>query len=181
MLLVHGTGEDASQWMEVDENGESIGMRYAQEGYDVWYANMRGSVPSSPRRKLADDSDDKACADNYWEFDYNDLAEKDLPAMIEKVVEVSGKCQKVTLVGHSLGGTILANGLSKSEFARKYVAQAVGIAPCFVASPGSLGDLNALLSMVSYEALNAFIELFSVKSLFGRDWDSLKEAVCLLS
>lgn len=113
MLLIHGTTEDASQWMDrPEEGGENIGMKYAMEGYDVWYANMRGSVPSAPPAWLGDGMED------YWEFDYNNLAEEDLPAMIEKVMEVNGGCKKVTLIGHSIGGTILANGLSKSANAK---------------------------------------------------------------
>lgn len=59
---------------------------------------------------------------NYWEFDYNDVAEQDIQAVIEKVIEVNGDCKKVTLVGHSLGATLIPNALSKSSRARAYVA-----------------------------------------------------------
>jgi len=124
MLLIHGTGKDASQWMEKsDEVEDSIGMKYALEGYDVWYGNLRGSGPSRAHRRRGRNPDgDGALDDNYWEFDYNNLAEEDLPAMIRRVIAVNGSCKKVTLIGYSLGGTILANGLSKSTYAKKYVA-----------------------------------------------------------
>ena len=182
MLLIHGTTDDASQWMDKPEDGgDSIGMQYARDGYDVWYANMRGSGPSSPPQ-IADGEieGEDAPEDDYWEFDYNHHAEEDLPAMIEKVIEVNGDCKKVTLVGHSLGGTILANGLSKSEHARNYVAQAIGIAPCFLASTGYFGDLEALSLIETYQALNMFIELYQVKSLFGADWPTHVAAICSL-
>ena len=113
---------------------------------------------------------------SYWDFDYNDLAEKDLPAMIEKVVEVNGDCKKVTLVGHSLGGTILANGLSKSSKAKNYVAQAVSIAPCFIPTNNSyiwVGDGGEMST-----ALGLFAMRFENRSFFGPDWSDIRDEVC---
>ena len=52
--------------------------------------------------------------------------------MIEKVVEVNGDCKKVTLIGHSLGATLIPNALSKSRRAKNYVAQSINMAPCFI-------------------------------------------------
>lgn len=52
--------------------------------------------------------------------------------MIEKVIEVNGDCKKVSIVGHSLGATVLPNALSKSWRAKAYVAQAILMTPCFI-------------------------------------------------
>ena len=84
MLLIHGTGSDSSLWMRKNDlERDTIGVQYALEGYDVWYANMRGSGPSRTHTFDGFNPDGESVLDdNYWEFDYNDHAEEDLPAMI---------------------------------------------------------------------------------------------------
>ena len=104
------------------------------EGYDVWFANLRGSIPSRSHELASynPDGEFEFQRSNYWFFHYNDLAEQDIPALIEKVIEVNGDCKKVTLIGHSLGATITPNALSKSSRAKNYVSQFIGLAPCFM-------------------------------------------------
>lgn len=47
MLFIHGFASDASDWWNVsDPTQDHIGMQYAKDGYDVYYANLRGSAPS---------------------------------------------------------------------------------------------------------------------------------------
>lgn len=179
MLLIHGLGADSSSWMKkTDEERETLGMQYAQEGYDVWYGNMRGSGPSRTHKLDYYDADGWLHRDGFfWEFDYNDLAEEDLPAMIKKVYEVSGHCKKVTVIGHSLGATILPNGLSKSEHAKHYVSQAISMAPCFAPDFIGMGP-GRPLSYSESKLLGAFIDFYSMKSLFGSDWDDNVSAIC---
>ena len=115
---------------------------------------MRGSGPSRTHKLDYYDADGWLHRDGFfWEFDYNDLAEEDLPAMIKKVYEVSGHCKKVTVIGHSLGATILPNGLSKSEHAKHYVSQAISMAPCF--APDSL-LLERLFWLLPFSTLADF-------------------------
>ena len=47
LLFIHGFASDASDWWKVsDSSKDHIGLQYAKEGFDVYYANLRGSAPS---------------------------------------------------------------------------------------------------------------------------------------
>ena len=47
LLFVHGFASDSSTWFtKSDPERDHIGLQYAEEGYDVFYANLRGSAPS---------------------------------------------------------------------------------------------------------------------------------------
>lgn len=107
VLLQHGLMMDGLSWLMNSPN-ESLGFILADNGYDVWIANSRGTVYSSGHTTLS--SADPA----YWNWSWDELASNDLSAMLQYVYDQAGQ-QKVHYVGHSLGTLIALAALSDQQ------------------------------------------------------------------
>ncbi|KAL6653004.1 hypothetical protein ACP70R_011929 [Stipagrostis hirtigluma subsp. patula] len=94
VLLQHGLMMDGVTWL-MNSPDESLGYILADNGYDVWIANSRGTVYSRGHTSLS--STDPA----YWDWSWDELASKDLSAVVQYVYGQAGQ-QKVHYVGHSL-------------------------------------------------------------------------------
>ena len=58
MILVHGASSDSSTWwFRSDPSAELIANQFAADGYDVWFANIRGSLPSRTHELASFDAD----------------------------------------------------------------------------------------------------------------------------
>ena len=84
--------------------------RLAEQGYDVWLGNFRGNTYSRAHLSLNPDVDN-----DYWRFTWDEMARRDLPAMLDYVMEQTGK-EKIQYVGHSMGTTtfMVMNSLDQS-------------------------------------------------------------------
>ncbi len=73
-------------------------------GYDVWLGNVRANAYSRNHTRL--DPSDPA----FWSFTWDDIAGRDIPAMLERELAVTG-ADSLAYVGHSqVGGWRLAIG-----------------------------------------------------------------------
>ncbi|XP_060531800.1 uncharacterized protein LOC132705306 isoform X2 [Cylas formicarius] len=70
-------------------------------GYDVWLGNNRGNTFSRKHVSLSPDEP------TFWNYSYHDIGVQDLPAMIDKVLNVSGR-EKLIYIGFSEGFTSFA-------------------------------------------------------------------------
>lgn len=97
VLLVHGLMSSSASWVEM---GPTNGLAYIlyDQGYDVWLLNTRGNIYShkheDPHIRPAD----------YWSFSFHEIGVFDLPASIDKILQVTGK-STLQYVGHSQGCT----------------------------------------------------------------------------
>ena len=90
ILLLHGYTSGAITWFKrSDESLPVIASQLYEEGYDVWLGNSRGSRYSRKHDYLDPDLEDEY----YWDFDFNDMAENDVPAMVKKTVKTSLRSQ----------------------------------------------------------------------------------------
>jgi len=113
---MHGFSTDSITWWDRSDSTElAAGAQLALGCYDVYFSNYRGTKYSRTHATLS--PDDAA----YWKFEFLDIAEKDVPAIVEKIVEVNGTCKKVTLVGHSQGAQNILTSLAKSSRASDYI------------------------------------------------------------
>ena len=72
-MLIHGNGQDASAWFSKSDQSEAtLAKQFAQDGYDVFIANLRGSRPSRAHYNPEIDPDGSYWEEgDYWNFDYN--------------------------------------------------------------------------------------------------------------
>ncbi|KAK6919295.1 Serine aminopeptidase, S33 [Dillenia turbinata] len=98
VLLQHGLMMDGITWL-MNSPDESLAFILADNGYDVWIANARGTKYSRGHVSLS--PSDPA----YWYWTWDELVAYDLSATVQYVHDQTG--QKLHYVGHSLG-TLMA-------------------------------------------------------------------------
>ncbi|TVU13405.1 hypothetical protein EJB05_40459, partial [Eragrostis curvula] len=108
VLLQHGLMMDGVTWL-MNSPAESLGYILADNGYDVWIANSRGTVYSRGHTSLSAATDPA-----YWDWSWDELASNDLAAVVQYVYAQSGQ-QKMHYVGHSLGTLIAFAALSQQQ------------------------------------------------------------------
>ncbi|KAF2892715.1 hypothetical protein ILUMI_13459 [Ignelater luminosus] len=102
----------------------SLGFFLADQGYDVWLANPRGTRWSRKHATLNPDIDIK----EYWDFSFHQIGYYDLPAFIDYIVNVTNQ-EKVFYIGHSQGSTCYFVLSSTRPEYNKKVRLAVTLAP----------------------------------------------------
>ncbi|RDX74414.1 Triacylglycerol lipase 2, partial [Mucuna pruriens] len=106
ILLQHGIFIDATTWLS-NSPDESLGFILADNGYDVWLANTRGTQYSSGHKSL--NPNDMA----YWDWSWDELASYDLPAFVQYVYNYTG--QKLHYAAHSLGTLMALAAFSEGQ------------------------------------------------------------------
>ncbi|XP_057792722.1 triacylglycerol lipase 2-like [Salvia miltiorrhiza] len=106
VLLQHGLMSDAMTWLAMSPD-ESLGFILADNGFDVWLGNVRGTNYSSSHTLI------NSVNPLYWDWSWDELVAYDLPAMVEYVHDQTG--QKLHYVGHSLGTLMAFGAFSKHE------------------------------------------------------------------
>ncbi|XP_024021284.1 triacylglycerol lipase 1 [Morus notabilis] len=94
VLLQHGLFMGGDAWF-LNPPEESLGFILADQGFDVWVGNVRGTRWSHGHVSLS--VKDKV----FWDWSWQELALHDLPAMLCYINSVTNS--KVFYVGHSLG------------------------------------------------------------------------------
>ncbi|XP_071722631.1 triacylglycerol lipase 2-like [Rutidosis leptorrhynchoides] len=106
VLLQHGLFMDGGTWL-LNPPDQSLAFILADNGYDVWIANTRGTNYSLGHTSLS--PSDSA----YWEWSWDELSSYDLPDSVQYVYKQTG--QKLHYVGHSLGTLIAFAALSQQR------------------------------------------------------------------
>ena len=149
----------------------TIGSQLFEEGYDVWFANMRGSRRS--REHINQDPDNRF--DFYWSYSLTEMADYDIRAMIYRIrYEEDAGCKKVTIVAHSLGAMTTIISLSRAKYAQDYISQVVLMEPCIVAAVDKFYSLNNL----EYFVLSWLLWKLNIESLFGPNWRRQRSMLC---
>ncbi|KAJ8396044.1 hypothetical protein AAFF_G00025760 [Aldrovandia affinis] len=121
VFLQHGLLAAGSNWVTNLPNS-SLGFILADAGYDVWIGNSRGNTWSTKHVKL----DPKL--DAYWEFSYDEMAKKDLPAVVNYITKTTGQ-EQIYYVGHSQGTTIAFIAFSTMPELASKIKMFFGLAP----------------------------------------------------
>lgn len=118
-LLMHGLKAQSSEWV-VSGPERAFGYQLADEGYDVWMGNVRGtdySLNHTTFDSFGSQQDQK----QYWSFSFNEIGIYDLPAMIDYVLSQTEQ-EKLQYVGHSQGTTAYFAMVSeKPEYNEKII------------------------------------------------------------
>uniref|UniRef100_A0A8C5EV16 Lipase n=1 Tax=Gouania willdenowi TaxID=441366 RepID=A0A8C5EV16_GOUWI len=130
VFLQHGLLAAGSNFI-TNPPSSSLGYVLADQGYDVWIGNSRGNTWSRKHRTL----DPKQ--EEFWKFSYDELALKDLPAVINYILKVSGE-ERIFYIGHSQGTTIAFIAFSTLPELAQKIKLFIGLAPvATVAFPSS--------------------------------------------
>ena len=92
------------EWLWNDSD-RAVALNLARAGYDVWLGNNRGNKYSNTHVTLT--TNDK----EFWDYYQQDMAEKDLPTLIDHVLNTTG-LEKLAYIGHSEGTTQMFLGAS---------------------------------------------------------------------
>ncbi|KAH9602506.1 hypothetical protein KSS87_020965 [Heliosperma pusillum] len=152
VLLQHGVLMDGVTWV-LNPPNQALAFVLADNGFDVWISNSRGTNYSSAHTTLR--SDDPA----YWDWSWDELVAYDLPAIVEYVFDQSG--QKLHYVGHSQGTLIALAAFSQQKLLDK------------VRSAGLLSPVAYLSRMTSPLARKA-VENFVSELLY---WSGIHQFV----
>jgi len=120
VVLQHGLMDTSATWV-LNGRTESLGYILSDAGFDVWMANSRGSRYSS-HKSLATTSS------AYWNFDWDDMATFDIPAVVSFVLAQT-KVDQLYWVGHSQGCAISFAGFLQSNNIAKHIAGFAALAP----------------------------------------------------
>lgn len=120
VLLVHGIGDSSDSWLILGPTN-SLAFQLYDVGFDVWLYNARGNkyskrhTRSLPRKQ-------------YWNFSYEEMGSRDLPATIEYILLNSSR-PKLDYVGFSQGTTIFFVMASMRPEYNEKINHAVLLAP----------------------------------------------------
>ncbi|KAK9151533.1 hypothetical protein Syun_009842 [Stephania yunnanensis] len=136
VLLQHGVLMDGMTWL-INAPDESLAYILADNGFDVWIANARGTRYSRGHTSLS--PNDGA----YWDWTWDQLVADELPAIFQYVHDQTG--QKLHYVGHSLG-TLVAFASFSLQMLLDKLRSAALLSPI-----AYLGHVSSLLCRIAAE------------------------------
>ncbi|XP_059451718.1 triacylglycerol lipase 2 [Corylus avellana] len=116
VLIQHGVLVDGMTWF-LNSPEQNLPMILADNGFDVWIANTRGTRFS--RRHTSLDPSQPA----FWDWSWDELVTFDLPAIFDFVCGQTG--QKIDYVGHSLGTLIALASFSEGKLGNQLKSAAL--------------------------------------------------------
>ncbi|XP_042909900.1 gastric triacylglycerol lipase-like [Parasteatoda tepidariorum] len=150
VLLQHGLMQSSADWV-INYPHQSLGFLLADNGYDVWLGNTRGGAYSRQHLNFQTNSKD------FWDFSFDQMAEYDLPAMIDYILNTT-KEDNLVYIGHSQGTTIAFALLSERPLYNEKIKLFVALAPEV--------EVSHVKSIVSY-LVPYFEYIESIMNTFG--------------
>ncbi|XP_058794704.1 lipase 3-like [Phymastichus coffea] len=166
VFLQHGLLSSSMDWVIAGPR-RGLAFLLADAGYDVWMGNARGNRYSRSHKFLSIKDPE------YWQFDWHEIGSRDLPAMIDHVLNVT-KREKLFYIGHSQGSTaffVMASELPEyndkinAMFALAPVAHCGRMkSPIFQALSRILKPLSFLTNIMGayeFKPTNQFVKRFT--------------------
>uniref|UniRef100_A0A0M3IHJ8 Lipase n=1 Tax=Ascaris lumbricoides TaxID=6252 RepID=A0A0M3IHJ8_ASCLU len=150
VFLQHGLLCSSSVWV-MNKPHQSAAFIFADLGFDVWMGNNRGNSYSRWHIKY------HISYPEYWRFTWTEMAKYDLPAMIDGVLNATGR-QSLYYVAHSQGTLIMFTKLARDYSFNEKIRQFFAIAP--VATMAYAKGLFGLLGGNMYNQFQLFYTLF---------------------
>ncbi|XP_050101737.1 triacylglycerol lipase 2-like [Malus sylvestris] len=164
VLLHHGILMDASAWL-LNSPDKALAFILADNGFDVWLANSRGTVSSRGHKTLT------PLYPAYWDWSWDQLAAYDLPALFAYVNNQTG--QKLHYVGHSLG-TLTALAAFSQEKLLNLLRSAALLTPI-----AYLGQMSSLFIRILMDLfLSEKLKLLGLHEVPNGETQELVEFIC---
>lgn len=151
VLIQHGVLVDGMTWL-LNPPEQNLPLILADNGFDVWIANTRGTRFS--RRHTSLDPTNPV----FWNWSWDELVTFDLPAVFDFIHGQTGK--KIDYVGHSLGTLVALASLSEGRLMDElrsaallspiaylsHMTTALGVA----AAKSFVGEITTLLGLAEF-------------------------------
>ncbi|KAJ3641073.1 hypothetical protein Zmor_027595 [Zophobas morio] len=151
----------------------ALGYLLADEGYDVWLADVRGCHSSRNHTTLNPDTDPK-----FWDFSWNEMATIDVPAMIDYVLQTTNQ-PNLYYVGYSQGSALLFITMSLYPEYNAKVRVHVGLAPGGYIDTKKINPLHVFAN--GNDLLNTFLERIGMNELPPPIYTFAQGATCRVS
>ncbi|CAM8962522.1 unnamed protein product [Rhodiola kirilowii] len=139
VLIQHGVLVDGMTWF-LNRPEEGLPFILAENGFDVWIANTRGTRFCRKHISLDPNTDQE-----FWNWTWDELVIYDLPAVTSFVSKQTG--QKMDYLGHSLGTLIALASVSEGKLMENLKSAAL-LCP--------IAYLNHMNTALGVAAANAF-------------------------
>ncbi|XP_027935175.1 triacylglycerol lipase 1 isoform X2 [Vigna unguiculata] len=116
VLLLHGLFMAGDAWF-LNTPDQSLGFILADQGFDVWVGNVRGTRWSHGHISLSEKNK------KFWDWSWQELALYDVAEMINYINSVTNS--KIFVVGHSQGTIISFAAFTQPEIVEKVEAAAL--------------------------------------------------------
>lgn len=120
ILVIHGAMISSEIWVCQRSTNRNLVFRLANEGYDVWLANRRGTKYSQKHVIF------KPHEERFWDFSMDEMIMHDVPAQVEYILGLVGH-KTITLMGFSQGTAESFGALSFSRKLNRRVNCMVGL------------------------------------------------------
>lgn len=169
VFLQHGLLDSSATWVMNFPNN-SLGFMMADAGYDVWMGNVRGNTYSTNHTTL------KPKDPKFWDFSFDEMAQLDLPTMINFVIKQTG-VETLSYFGHSQGTLIAFIEFSRNKELAAKVNVYGALAP--VARITHIEGLVKALNMFEPQ-LEKLIKILGIHDFIPSNWliDALAALVC---
>ncbi|XP_060216762.1 triacylglycerol lipase 1 [Lycium barbarum] len=158
VLLIHGLFMAGDAWF-MNSASESLGFILADQGFDVWVGNVRGTRWSHGHVSLSVKNKD------FWDWSWEELALYDLAEMIRYVNSITKA--KVFVVGHSQGTIMSLAAFTKPDIVEMVKAAAL-LCPISYLDHITTDFVLALVKMRLDEIILALgIHQLNFKSIMG--------------
>lgn len=157
VILYHGLADSTLSWT-IRGPSKSLSYFLADSGYDVWMPNSRGNKFSKEHTQY------KTNSKEFWNFSFHEIAQYDLPAIIDYIKKVKGNDTKIAYIGHSMGTSVIFATLSLRPEYNDQLTVGIAMAPAVFLSnmesqlrskEAEINDaVRAALALHSYEFPN---------------------------
>ncbi|KAJ3116862.1 Cytoplasmic GTPase/eEF2-like protein (ribosomal biogenesis) [Physocladia obscura] len=128
VILMHGLFQSGGVW--VTSGQKSFAFYLVENNYDVWVANNRVCCFEAPTQHISLSASDP----EFWNWSLDELAQYDIPAIIEGVRRFTG-WSKVGYVGHSQGNAQMFLALSLNPLLNEKLSVFIALAPAVYIGP----------------------------------------------
>uniref|UniRef100_A0A182SY57 Lipase n=1 Tax=Anopheles maculatus TaxID=74869 RepID=A0A182SY57_9DIPT len=121
ILLVHGLFASSADFLIIGPNN-SLAYLLADQGRDVWLADLRGNRYSRRHTRLSPTSQ------AYWDYSWHEMGYHDLPATIDHILHVTG-ANLLHYIGYSQGTTVFFVMASSRPAYNEKIARMYALSP----------------------------------------------------
>ncbi|KEH15743.1 alpha/beta hydrolase family protein [Medicago truncatula] len=163
VIVQHGVFVDGATWF-LNSPKQNLPMILANNGFDVWIPNTRGTKFSRKHTSL--DPSNKT----YWDWSWDELVTYEMPAIFDFISKQTGG-QKIHYVGHSLGTLTALASLAEGKWENQVKSVALLSPVAYLSQMKSILGQIAARSLLSKECQEKLAQSECVGATWKRKYD----------